>query len=148
MAYIKLMYHIVFSTKERRPFLHAPVMPQLCDYIGGIIRTQQGKLLAANGMPDHLHLAVLASQKTTIADFVRAIKSNSSKWVHAEFADLATFGWQDSYAAFSVSASVMPDVVGYIEQQPAHHQKLSFQDEFIKLLEKHGIEYDPRYIWA
>jgi len=148
MAYTKLMYHIVFSTKQRTPFLEQALLSRLCKYLGGITRVQDGQMLSAGGAADHVHLAIVSSQTKALADLVRIIKANSSRWIHQEFPDLKRFAWQDGYGAFSVSPSVISEVVRYIESQEAHHRKMSFQEEFTALLVKHGIEFDEKYIWA
>lgn len=147
MSYTNLLYHIVFSTKERRPFLTPDRLPRICEYIGGIIRQRGGQMLAVGGAPDHLHLAAVSKASVAISDFLREIKSGSSGWIHETFADLRAFRWQDGYAAFTVSSSVMPDVVRYVRAQEQRHKKMSFHEELVALLERHGIEYDERYIW-
>ena len=148
MSYTSLFYHIVFSTKDRHPLLSGALLGRVCEYMGGIIRNMKGKMLAGNGAADHVHLAAVLHPTTALADALRDIKSSSSRWIHEEFPDLRGFGWQDGYAAFTVSRSVFPDVVAYIRNQEAHHKKLTFQEELLALLAKHGIEYDERYIWS
>jgi len=147
MSYTKLSYHIVFSTKERRPFLQHDALGRVCAYIGGILRDEDAEPVCIGGMPDHLHLAVIARPTVRLSDLIRVAKAGSSKWIHAEFPALKTFSWQDSYAAFSVCESVLPDVVSYIRGQQEHHKKHTFQEEFLALLARHGVDYDPRYIW-
>ncbi len=146
VSYTNLNYHIVFSTKERRPFLSDELRRRTGDYIGGIIRELRGDLVAAGGATDHLHLAAVLHPQVSISDVVRTIKANSSKWIHETLPDLAEFGWQDGYAAFSVSRSVLPQVVRYIEGQKEHHAKMSFTEELIALLKRHGVDYDERYL--
>jgi len=148
MSYTNLQYHIAFSTKERRPWLEPETLSRTCEYIGGILREQGGKLLAANGTADHVHIAALADPTVAISDLLRTIKTNSSSWIHRTFPDLRDFHWQDGYAAFSVSASVTPRVVSYIRKQAEHHKQTSFMEELVALLDKHGIEYDKRYLFA
>lgn len=147
MAYANLLYHIAFSTKQRRPFMPDSLMPRLSQYVGGIVRNLKGQLLSANGAADHLHLAVVLRPVTAVADFVGTVKSNSSRWIHDTFGDLRDFAWQDGYGAFTVSKSVLPDVIAYIENQAEHHRKMTFQEEFLALLKRHDVEYDDRYIW-
>lgn len=148
MSYTNLQYHIVFSTKERQPLIVAELRARLIEYIGGIIRGLNGKLIEANGPMDHLHLAVSSSAQSGLADLVRDIKTNSCRWIHETFNGMKDFGWQDGYAAFSVSHSVMPKVIEYIRQQQEHHKQVSFQDELIALLQRHHIAFDERYIVA
>jgi len=146
MSYTCLQYHIVFSTKERGRFLDDDIMPRLVNYIGGIIRGLGGTLLGGNGPEDHIHLAAVLPATRTIADVLRDVKSNSSGWIRDEFPSLGGFGWQDGYAAFSVSQSVMPKVVEYIREQTEHHKKMTFEEEIARLLKQHGIDFDPRYL--
>jgi len=148
MSYTHLIYHIVFSTKDRRPFLCEQVLTKMCQYIGGIIRNQEGVPLAVNGTTDHVHIATLASPKIAISDFLRTVKSNSSAWIHQTFRELSGFRWQDGYSAFTVSESVKDELVGYVMNQQRHHRKMTFQEELVALLQKHGIEYDERYVWT
>jgi len=146
MSYTNLIYHIVFSTKERRETLASERIARICKYTAGIIRNHEGVPLAVNGVADHLHVAAIVSPKIALSQFVGTIKSNCSKWIHGTFSDMQDFGWQDGYSAFTVSASVRDSVVSYIRNQESHHRKMSFQDELIQLLDRHGIEYDPKYI--
>jgi REP element-mobilizing transposase RayT len=98
-------------------------------------------------MADHVHLFVSWSKERSVADVLRVVKTNSSKWIHETFPDQATFAWQSGYGAFAVSQSNAPQVERYLANQKEHHRKLSFKDEFIALLKKHGIPYDERYVW-
>ncbi len=148
MSYTKLNYHIVFATKDRRAMLKADVMPRLVKYIGGIVRNLKGKLLEAGGSEDHMHLATSIHPTVDPAGFVRDIKANSSRWIHETFTHLGDFQWQDGYSAFTVSESVLPDVIKYIGNQPEHHKKITFGDELTALLNKHGIKFDKRYVSA
>jgi len=148
MAYTKLTYHIVFSTKERRPFLQGESLGRVCQYLGGILREQKAHPQRIGGMEDHIHIAVSLSPTVAVSDIIRVVKTNCSRWIHETLEDLAEFAWQQSYAAFTVSESVLPDVVRYIEGQAAHHKRQTFQEELLALLARHGIEYDERYIWS
>lgn len=142
-----LNYHLVFSTKHRQPLIEEAWQQRLFDYLGGIIRAQGGVLLAAGGMPDHAHLLAAISKSTAIADALRDIKTNSSKWVHEEVAGQTDFAWQAGYGAFTVSYSGIGDVRRYLIGQKEHHRVRSFKEEFLELLRRHEIEFDERYIW-
>jgi REP element-mobilizing transposase RayT len=146
MSYCKLQYHIVFSTKERRPFLTDRVRARLIPFVGGIIRSLDGTLLKGNGPQDHLHLATVLHPAKAVSDVMREVKSRSSAWIHETFPDLRSFAWQDGYAAFSVSHSAMPDVIAYIRGQQEHHRKMDFREELISLLKRHEIEFDEKYL--
>ena len=146
-SYTNLLYHIVFSTKERRPLITPTLQSELYPYIGGIIRNERGILLDIGGMPDHVHLVVRFRADVSVADMLRLIKANSSKWANERTDLTSVFAWQAGYGAFSVSESRLPTVRHYVQTQEEHHHKQTFQEEFVVLLKKHGIEYDERYLW-
>jgi REP element-mobilizing transposase RayT len=146
-SYTQLFYHLVFSTKERRPWLAPEVRSPVHAYLGGAIRDEGGMALVINGTADHVHILARLRQDTAISDVLRDIKVNSSGWIHRTFPELQAFAWQGGYGAFTVSASQVPCVRRYIENQEEHHRKQSFQEEFVALLRKHGIEFDERYLW-
>jgi REP element-mobilizing transposase RayT len=114
--------------------------------VGGIVRELKGTLLDANGAADHVHLVALLRPTMAISDVLQEVKGSSSKWIHGTFAELRDFSWQDGYAAFSVSKSAVPDVLTYVRDQEEHHRRMSFQEELMALLDRHGVEYDPKYI--
>ena len=143
----QLLYHIVFSTKQRQPWLREDIRDQIFAYLIGIAKAIDGVVLAIGGVEDHLHLLVRIPAKTSVADFVRTLKSNSSKHIHETWPDLIHFGWQDGYGAFTVSPSSVDAVRTYILRQPEHHRHTSFREEYLKLLERHGVEFDPRYVF-
>ncbi len=144
-TYASLHYHFVFGTKNRAPLLADAWRERLWQYIGGIVRSEGGVLERIGGMADHLHLLVSLKQGGALPDLMRAIKANSSKWIHDSFAEMKGFAWQDGYAVFSVSKSQCEAVAQYIETQSEHHKKRSFQEELRVLLDKHGVEYNPAY---
>ena len=146
-SYAAMYAHLVFSTKHRSPIIRPAWAPRLYEYIGGIMAKREGKLLAAGGMPDHIHLLVSLGRKWSLSDLLRDIKAGSSKWVHDNFADDRAFAWQNGFGAFSVSVSNLDAVKLYIAEQPRHHLVMSFQDEFLALLRKHDLTWDERYIW-
>ena len=146
-SYSRLLFHIVFSTKDRQRVIVPDIRPRLHAYLGGIVNGMKGTALTIGGIDDHVHLLASLHPTTNIADAVRLLKCNSSGWVHGEWPQRADFGWQAGYGAFSVSQSAVEDVTFYINGQEQHHRKMTFQEEFLLLLKKHGIEYDERYIW-
>jgi REP element-mobilizing transposase RayT len=115
--------------------------------MGGIIRELNGCPLTINGTADHVHLLVRLPGMLALAEALRILKANSSKWVNETFSLRRKFAWQIGYAGFSGSQSNVPTVVKYIGNQEAHHRRVSFQDELRQYLKKHGIEDDERYIW-
>lgn len=137
--------HIVFSTKDRTEWIADSFAPRLYAYIGGIARNHDCELIAAGGVEDHIHLLATLHQSCALAELVRDIKANSSRWVHDELR-VSDFAWQNGYACFSVSKSNVDAVVKYINTQREHHATRSFKDELIALLEKHGVEYRPEYV--
>jgi REP element-mobilizing transposase RayT len=145
-TFAKLLTHVTFSTKDREPFLTPDVVPDLLAYMGGIVRTLHGKVVDSNARPDHYHGLLSLPPTLAVADALRVLKTNSSLWVH-ETRRRPAFAWQIGYGAFSVSQSNMSTVVEYIRNQERHHRKISFQEEFIGFLKRHGIAYDARYIW-
>lgn len=147
-TFTNLLTHITFSTKERIPCIKGDLGPKLFAYMGGILREQGAKPLLVNGPTDHVHTLAVLPATLALSDVMRVLKTNSSKWVHDTWPDRAAFGWQEGYGAFSVSESSRAAVLEYIQKQEEHHRKMTFQEEFILLLKKHGIEYDERYIWA
>lgn len=145
--YLSVLVHFTWSTAGREPWIEADMREDLYSYIGGIMRKKNARLLSAGGMFDHIHLYASLPSTISIADFVNAVKSNSSRWIHEFSSRLRSFAWQEGYGAFSVSKSEEGRVVRYISNQEEHHRKRTFKEELIALLEKHGIEYDKRYIW-
>ncbi len=146
-SYTHLLYHFVFSTKERQPLITPRLQAELYPYMGDIVREQRGILLDIGGMPDHVHLVVRMRPDIAVAAMLRLVKANSSKWA-SERPDLTTeFAWQVGYGAFTVSASQVSALRQYVQTQEEHHHKQTFQEEFVALLKKHEVEYDERFLW-
>ena len=145
-TFTNLLYHVVFSTKDRVPMIRKDVQERLYEYMGGLIRGEGGTLLEIGGVADHVHLLAKLKADTAVAVLLRLLKSNSSGWANDVRLIQGRFAWQTGYAAFSVSESQVGAVRRYIRNQEAHHAKVSFKDELIALLKKHRIEYDERYI--
>jgi REP element-mobilizing transposase RayT len=147
-SFASLLIHVVFSTKNRSPFLSPELAGRLFPYMGGIVRERKGIPLIINGPADHVHLLVSMPATESIAELLRVVKTNSSRWVHEQFPGEKRFGWQAGYAAFTVSTSRADDVRKYIEGQQEHHRVVSFQEEFLTFLRKNGIAYDERDLWG
>ncbi len=143
-----LLYHIVFSTKDREPLIRPAFSDNLEKYIAGIIRNEGGILLGIGGMPDHTHLITKFKPDRSISDMVRLIKANSSKWVNENHGDPGRFAWQSGNGAFTVSQSQLEALTAYVANQQVHHRTRSFQDEFRDFLTKHGITFDEQYVWG
>ena len=144
-TFTNLTTHLVFSTKDRRPLIAEEIGSELFAYLGGLVKELKGRPLAINGMPDHVHLLVALPPTVAIADALRFIKANSSRWLGERFR--RSFAWQTGYGAFSVSRSGVPDVVKYIAEQERHHRRFDFRAEFIALLERQEIDFDEEYLW-
>jgi REP element-mobilizing transposase RayT len=146
-SYTNLIYHIVFSTKNRQSLISDDIKARLFDYIGGTIRKQGGIALAINGMSDYLHVLAKLRADKAVSDVLRDLKANSSGWMHEVFPELKDFSWQNGYGAFTVSASQVEKVKEYIANQEKHHRKIgSFRDEFIKLLRANEIDFNEQYL--
>ena len=138
--------HLVFSTKERRPFLRDPSAREaLHAYLGGISKTLDCPPIIVGGMEDHVHLLARFGRTITQADWVKELKRVSNLWLKDQ--GVGGFQWQGGYADFSVSPSNLEQVANYIAIQEAHHRKLNFQEELRALLRKHDVEWDERYVW-
>jgi putative transposase len=145
-THLSLHYHVVFSTKERQPWIEPGWRDDLYGYLGGCVKTLGGVPVEIGGVADHVHLLLGLRATHCLADVVREIKTASSRWVHEEL-HLPRFGWQEGYGAFTVSRSNVQPVRNYIATQPEHHQKRRFEDEYLDLLKKHGIDFDERFLW-
>ena len=141
-----IFLHLVFSTKERRPFLcEADLQARTHGYLASILNNAQWPATVVGGVADHVHILFELSRQTSVATIVGDLKASSSKWLKAQ--GVAGFAWQRGYGCFSVSQSNVSEVRNYIADQPRHHRARSFQDELRLLLAKHGIAYDESYLW-
>ena len=145
-SYVSNLMHCTFSTKEY-PMITSDLENDLWPYIGGIARKNHMKALAIGGTQDHIHALLSLPATMSFAKAVQLIKGGSSKWIHDTFAKYRKFAWQDGYGAFSVSPSQLARTTAYINNQKEHHRKRTFEEEFIQLLDKHGIAYDKRYVF-
>ncbi len=147
MSYTSSYFHCVFSTKERRPFIKPEVRERLWPFLGGIARQNKMKALEVGGIEDHVHLLISLPSSMAIAKAMQLLKGGSSKWMHETFPAQRLFAWQEEYGAFSVSVSQLDRTIQYIRGQEEHHRRMTFQEEFLALLNRHRIEYDGRYLW-
>ena len=146
-TYHQLLYHIVWSTKQRLPLIIPEYKDRLYVYMGGIFRSLGCHPIQIGGMPDHIHAFVAIPPTSTISEIVRNIKVSTNKWLSHTFPNAKSFSWQDGYGAFSVSLSNKDSVIKYIQNQEVHHKQRDFKDEFIELLNRHGVEFDKKYLW-
>jgi putative transposase len=145
---VQIYLHIVFSTKDRQPFLSDTVLRERVHaYLHGICNNQDLPSIRVGGVADHVHILCRLSKTIEVATLVRELKRDSSKWIKEQSAELADFHWQQGYGAFSVSPSHVETLEQYIIDQEAHHRQESFQDEFRRLCKKNGVAIDERYVW-
>ncbi|OAI40851.1 transposase [Planctomycetaceae bacterium SCGC AG-212-D15] len=144
---VKNLLHLVYSTKNRQPWIPKEHREGLYAYQAGIFKEWDSPALIIGGVEDHVHALFSLSKNHPLKKIVEEVKKSSSKWMKANGPKNPEFQWQAGYAAFSVSQSAVDDVKRYIEKQEEHHRKMSFQDELRALLRKHGIEVDERYLW-
>ena len=145
---VMVYLHIVFSTKNRHPYLDDKDLQQkLFGYMAGICQNLECSALKIGGVENHVHLLTRHCKILAISDFMRDLKRSSSTWLKTQKASLASFHWQSGYGAFSISPSHVEELKAYIVNQEKHHQKISFKDEFRQLCKKYGVEVDERYVW-
>ena len=138
----KILIHCIFSTEGRRELLKGEISTRINAYMAGVARNHGGHLIRAGGTADHRHLLLAIEPTTCVADLVRFIKANSSKWLHETYPQVGRLGWQTGYAAFSVSESIRPRVVAYIDGQEEHHRRMTFEEELRAILSRHGVSLD------
>lgn len=144
----KVIVHIVYSTKNRTPWLKdAKLRSELYAYNATILKNVDSPAIVIGGVEDHIHILALLSRKVAIMDVILQSKTETSKWIKKQGPRLQDFQWQAGYDIFSVSESNVGAVKPYIERQAEHHQRMSFQDEFRILCQKHQIEIDERFAW-
>ncbi len=142
----QIYVHLVFSTKGRARLIPADLQSRLHAYLAGAMNDIGCPAVKIGGMPDHVHILFRLSRTMSLSDAVKTAKVESSKWMKDE-GGVREFAWQAGYGAFSVSASDVDDVTDYIRNQEHHHQVLTFQDEFRRLLERYHVEYNEAYVW-
>jgi len=144
---VRLLVHVIFSTKNREPFISPSLEPELFAYIGGILKNQNSRLLDAGGTADHVHLLISQSKNVSLSSLMKDLKKDSSFWIKTKGRQFDNFHWQDGYGAFSIGHSQIAALKKYISQQKEHHRKRTFQEELMAFLDEYGMEYDVRYLW-
>jgi REP element-mobilizing transposase RayT len=147
-TFSSLNYHIIFSTKNREPWISQDIEQRVWQFIGGIARKHRMIALQVGGIEDHIHALINSRPSVAPSEIAQILKGESSKWIHGEFRKLKLFSWQDGYGAFTVSKSNLESVITYIRTQREHHKQKTFQEEYVEFLRAHGIEYDLRYLWG
>jgi putative transposase len=145
-THLSLHYHIIFSTKDRHPYISEEWRARLHEYLGGLIRSADAVPEAVGGVADHVHLLLGLRATHTLSSFIQDIKQTSSRWIH-ETIGARDFVWQQGYGAFTVSVSNREAVKEYIVSQPEHHRAKTFQEEYVAFLKKHEIAYKEIYLW-
>jgi len=143
----RILVHLIFSTKDRVPYLVPEIRVELHPYLAVGLRDNGCPSLQVGGVEDHVHLLFGLSRTLTVAQAVETLKTSSSKWMKTKGAAYASFYWQAGYGAFSVSQSEANKVIRYIQNQEEHHQKTTFQEEYKRFLDRYQVVYDERYVW-
>ena len=143
----KVIVHIIFSSKDREPWLGSDIRPRMHAYLATICRDLGAELVRVGGVADHVHIVTTLPRTVSQAQLIGEIKKASSKWIKTLDARYRGFFWQRGYGAFSVSPSQLDTVVQYVEAQPEHHRTHTFQEEYRELLRRHGVDFDERYVW-
>lgn len=146
-TYTQIHIHFVFAVKYRKAMVHKNWKDELFKYISGIIKNNNHKLLAINGVSDHIHILIGIRPVQSISELMKSVKQNSSKWINENKFTNSHFEWQEGYGAFSYSKSQLDAVIAYIENQEQHHKKKTFREEYINFLEKFEVNYDEKFIF-
>ena len=141
-SFTSCLFHCVWSTKNREPYLTPDLRDRLWPYLGGIAKQNQIKMLAIGGAVDHVHIVLSLPATLAVAKAMQLLKGNSSKWIRETFPKMHSFAWQEGYGAFSVSISGVEPTIAYVRTQTEHHRKRSFREEFASMLRKHGLAYE------
>jgi len=145
-SYVQFYVHIVFHTKNNAEFIREDIEDELYSYMGGILKNHKSIPIQIGGTSNHVHLLGTLSKSILIPDLVEEVKKSSSKWIKSKGSRYHNFYWQDGYGAFSVSSFHLDVLKTYIKNQKKHHQKVTFIDEYKKLLEEYGVPYEERYL--
>ena len=143
----KVILHVIFSTKNREPWLDSEVRPRMHAYLATVCRDLAAEFVHVGGVADHVHILTTLPRTVSQADLIEKIKKTSSKWIKALDPRYRHFFWQRGYGAFSVNPSQLDAVVQYVETQPEHHRIRTFQEEYRELLRRHDLDFDERYVW-
>ena len=142
-----ILIHLVFSTKNREPFITPTIETELHPYMAKVFRELKSPSLTIDGTSDHVHILFSLGRVIKLADLVEEVKTESSKWIKTKGREFRNFHWQRGYGAFSIGQSNVAALKRYIRNQKQHHRRVTFQDEYRKFLKAYGIEYDERYVW-
>jgi|SRR5690606_24352580 len=146
-TYTQIHIQVVFAVQNRHGLIQSQWKDELYKYITSIIQNHQHKVLQINGMPDHIHILIGMRPSQSLADLMKQLKQDSSKWINNKRVINGKFSWQAGYGAFSYSKIELPRVIKYIQNQESHHKMMTFQEEYMKLLKMHQVEYEEQYIF-
>ena len=146
-TYTQIHIQFVFAVKFRTATIHSSWKDELYKYITGIIQHHKHKLIAINGMVDHIHILVGMRPTQSISDLMQDVKANSSKWINEKKLAQGRFEWQEGYGAFSYGKSQLKDVIAYINNQEQHHKLKTFKEEYVDFLQKFEVDYDEKFIF-
>lgn len=147
-TYTQIHFHTVFAVRNRQSLISKTWETELYKYITGILQNKGHKLLQINGMPDHIHILFGMRPTEALSDLMKDVKQSSSRWINKSNLSRGKFSWQEGYGAFSQSKKEIPEVASYIQNQEQHHKERTFSEEYIDLLQAHGIEYDIQYLFS
>ena len=146
-TFSQIYIHVVFAVKGRYSLIHSSWEEELYKYISGIVRNKEQKMLAINGMPDHIHILIGMKPSCCLSDLVREIKKSSNEFINEKKFSNNKFSWQEGYGAFSYSHSALDNVIKYVLNQKEHHKKQSFREEYMDFLSKFQIEFKNEYLF-
>jgi putative transposase len=146
-TYTQIHIHAVFTVQNRECLISNSWKDELFKYISGIVLNNKHKLIAINGMPDHIHILFGFRPSQSLSDLMQDVKGNSSKWINEKKYLKGRFSWQEGYGAFSYSKNDLPKVVDYINNQTLHHKRKTFSEEYIEILKEFKIDYDDKYVF-
>lgn len=145
-TYSQIHIQVVFAVQNRESLIGSKWKNELYQYLVGIIQNHQHKVIAINGMPDHVHILIGLRPSQSISDLMQKVKGDSSKWINRKGFALGKFSWQEGYGVFSYGKSQIDDVIEYIKRQEIHHQRKTFKEEYLQFLEKFALDYDERFV--
>lgn len=146
-TYTQIHIQVVFTVQNRDCIIQNSWKEELYKYISGVIQNHKHKVLAINGMPDHLHILIGMRPTQSLSDLMQDVKGSSSKWINQKRFTKGKFSWQEGFGAFSYGKSQITQVIDYIKNQELHHQKRTFLEEYKDFLEKFEVDFDQRFIF-
>ncbi|MDF3131289.1 IS200/IS605 family transposase [Kiritimatiellaeota bacterium B1221] len=146
-SFHQLYAHLIFSTKNREPFLQGDICGRMHGYLSQLCRDYGSPWVVVGGVADHVHIALDLGKKMTSIELIANVKKQSSAWIKERDANLSAFYWQKGYGLFSFGALQRDAVEAYVRNQAEHHRKVTFQEEYRSFLDRYNIQYDEKYVW-